>query len=86
MSQLNGNNTAQGFKYDQADNLLTMTIGGLQPNTTLGTPSRIDFTYGVTALGQNVSKNCNTPALMWQPSVMSTTTYGETTISTNIRQ
>lgn len=76
VSQVNGNGTGQGYRYDKVDNLLALTIAGLKPNTTLGTPSRVDFAYLLNDAGQNSSKLVNDTNFLWQPSLANTITYG----------
>ncbi|MBX9879872.1 MAG: hypothetical protein K2Y22_15550 [Candidatus Obscuribacterales bacterium] len=76
MSQTNGNGTGQGYSYDKVDNLVGMTIGGLKPNTTLGTPSRVDFGYSRNDAGQSQSKRASNSNFLWQPSLATTITYG----------
>jgi RHS repeat-associated protein len=78
-SQSNGNGTGQGYWFDRVDNLHSMIIGGLKPNVSLGTPPRIELAYGISDIGQTVSKSCNDDAFLWQPNVeeMHTTQYGQ---------
>ena len=75
-SQVNGNGTGQGYSYDKVDNLMGMTIGGLEPNTTIGTPPRVDFGYMTNDAGQNQSKIASDATFVWQPNLAKTTSYG----------
>jgi RHS repeat-associated protein len=67
MSQLNGNGTGQGYFFDKVDSLLAMCIGGLKPNSSLGTPPQVQLAYSLSDLAQNVSKRCNDANFLWQP-------------------
>lgn len=75
-TQQNGNGTVQGFHYDKADNLFGLTIGALKPNQTLGTPTQLNFAYGLNGTGQSTRKKCSDASFLWEPSLMDTITYG----------
>jgi RHS repeat-associated protein len=75
VSQVNGNNTGQGYWYDKDDGLLSMTIGGLKANLSLPMERRVDFAYGLSDASQQMNRRCSDPNFIWQPVVLSTITY-----------
>ena len=73
----NGNNTAQGYFFDKVDALTAMTIGGLTPNTSIPTPAKVDFAYGLSGISQNNRTTCSDAGFVWQePTLHKTILYG----------